>query len=84
VLHDSPFPAETLRSVFATDEGTGEVCQQMLEALATTRQVSPLHVSELGAERALGLLLDRLEQSPVVPRGQPRAARALPAACCAQ
>jgi hypothetical protein len=31
-----------LRSVFATDEGTGEVCQQMLEALATTRQLSPL------------------------------------------
>jgi len=37
-----PFPAESLRSVFATDEGTGEVCQQMLETLATTRQVSPL------------------------------------------
>lgn len=31
-----------LPTVFATDEGTGEVCQQMLEALATTRQVSPL------------------------------------------
>ena len=29
-------------TVFATDEGTGEICQQMLEALATTRQVSPL------------------------------------------
>jgi hypothetical protein len=28
--------------VFATDKGTGEVCQQMLETLATTRQVSPL------------------------------------------
>jgi hypothetical protein len=28
--------------VFASDEGTGEVCQQMLEALATTRMVSPL------------------------------------------
>lgn len=41
-LQTSPFPGETLRSVFATDEGTGEVCQQMLEALATTRQVSPL------------------------------------------
>ena len=41
-LQASPFPVETLRSVFATDEGTGEVCQQMLEALATTRQVSPL------------------------------------------
>lgn len=34
-------PAQ-LPTVFATDEGTGEVCQQMLEALATTRQVSPL------------------------------------------
>ncbi|HTH78571.1 MAG TPA: beta-ketoacyl synthase chain length factor [Ramlibacter sp.] len=34
--------AEDVESVFATDEGTGEVCQQMLEALATTRMVSPL------------------------------------------
>lgn len=41
-LAASPFPADTLRSVFATDEGTGEVCQQMLESLATTRQISPL------------------------------------------
>lgn len=41
-LQASPFPVETLRSVFATDEGTGEVCQQMLESLATTRQLSPL------------------------------------------
>ena len=41
-LKSSPFPVETLRSVFATDEGTGEVCQQMLELLATTRQISPL------------------------------------------
>lgn len=41
-LQASPFRVETLRSVFATDEGTGEVCQQMLETLATTRQVSPL------------------------------------------
>ena len=41
-LAAGPFPAESLRSVFATDEGTGEVCTQMLEALATTRQVSPL------------------------------------------
>lgn len=39
---DTPFDVSTLRSVFATDEGTGEVCQQMLETLATTRQVSPL------------------------------------------
>lgn len=42
VLRQSPFPAESLRSVFATDEGTGEVCQQMLEAVAGTGQVSPL------------------------------------------
>jgi hypothetical protein len=41
-LRDSPFAADTLRMVFASDEGTGEVCQQMLETLATTRQVSPL------------------------------------------
>jgi len=41
-LRASPFPVEMLRSVFATDEGTGEVGQQMLETLATTRQVSPL------------------------------------------
>lgn len=42
VLQESPFPVESLRSVFATDEGSGEISQQMLEALATTRQVSPL------------------------------------------
>ncbi|MDB5945061.1 MAG: hypothetical protein JWQ33_87 [Ramlibacter sp.] len=41
-LRDWPLPAEALHSVFATDEGTGDVCQQMLGALATTRQVSPL------------------------------------------
>ena len=41
-LGSSPFPPQALRSVFATDEGTGEVCQQMLESLATTRQISPL------------------------------------------
>jgi hypothetical protein len=28
--------------VFATDEGTGEVGQQMLEMLGTTRQISPM------------------------------------------
>jgi hypothetical protein len=37
-----PFDLSALRSVFATDEGTGEVCSRMLEALATTREVSPL------------------------------------------
>jgi hypothetical protein len=41
-LQGSPFPAESLRSVFATDEGTGEICQQLMETVATTRQVSPL------------------------------------------
>lgn len=41
-LEDSPFEPAALRAVFASDEGTGEVCQQMLQALATTRQVSPL------------------------------------------
>lgn len=40
-LARSPFAPDQLRSVFASDEGTGEVCQQMLEALATTGQVSP-------------------------------------------
>lgn len=42
VLKDCPFPVESLRSVFATDEGTGEVCQQVLQAVTSTRQVSPL------------------------------------------
>jgi hypothetical protein len=41
-LASSPFKADLLPSVFATDEGSGEICQQMLEALATTRQMSPL------------------------------------------
>ncbi len=41
-LRASPFPVDALRTVFASDEGTGEVCQQILETLATTRQVSPL------------------------------------------
>jgi hypothetical protein len=41
-LETSPFDPAQLRSVFATDEGTGEVCQQMLEALASTRQLSPM------------------------------------------
>ena len=40
-LARSPFAPNQLRSVFASDEGTGEVCQQMLEALVTTGQVSP-------------------------------------------
>jgi hypothetical protein len=39
---NSPYTPEQLRCVFTSDEGSGEVCQQMLEALATTAQVSPL------------------------------------------
>jgi len=31
-----------LRSIFATDDGVGEITQQMFEVLATTRQISPL------------------------------------------
>lgn len=42
VLRDSPLPVDTMRAVFATDEGTGEICQQMLDALAVSGQVSPL------------------------------------------
>ena len=42
VLASSPFPVESLHSVFATDEGTGEICQQVLQAVTTTGQVSPL------------------------------------------
>lgn len=42
VLPHSPFPVDAMRSVFATDEGTGEVCVQMLDTLATTREISPL------------------------------------------
>lgn len=38
----SPYPPDQLRCVFTSDEGSGEVCQQILEALATTSQVSPL------------------------------------------
>jgi hypothetical protein len=41
-MQSCPFAADRLRMVFASDEGTGEVCQQMLEVLATTREVSPL------------------------------------------
>ena len=42
VLRTSPFPTDALRMVFASDEGTGEVCQRMLEALATAQPVSAL------------------------------------------
>jgi hypothetical protein len=42
VLDPTADETAPLRCVFATDEGTGEISQQMLQALATTRQVSPL------------------------------------------
>ncbi len=38
----SPYPADQLRCVFASDEGSGEVCHQMLEALTDTGHMSPL------------------------------------------
>jgi len=38
----SQFQLNEIRSVFATDDGVGEVSQQMLEVLSTTRQISPL------------------------------------------
>jgi hypothetical protein len=41
-LAGSPFEVDQMRLVFASDEGTGEVCQQMLEALAAGRELSPL------------------------------------------
>jgi Beta-ketoacyl synthase, N-terminal domain len=41
-LRASPFPLDAMRMVFAADEGTGEVCQHMLETVASTRQISPL------------------------------------------
>lgn len=45
-LKASPFAVDALRMVFASDEGTGEVCQQMLEAL-TVPQPGPVSVSPL-------------------------------------
>lgn len=45
-LRASPFAVDALRMVFASDEGTGEVCQQMLEAL-TMPQPGPMSVSPL-------------------------------------
>jgi hypothetical protein len=41
-LADSPFAVTALRMVFASDEGTGEVCHQMLESVTTHRELSPL------------------------------------------
>lgn len=36
------YDVSSMRAVFATDDGIGEISQQMLEAISTTRQVSPL------------------------------------------
>ena len=41
VLQGCPVLSD-LRSIFATDDGVGEINQQMFEVLATTRQISPL------------------------------------------
>ena len=41
VTHGS-FALGDVRSIFATDDGVGEITQQMFEVLATTRQISPL------------------------------------------
>lgn len=41
-LASARYAPDELRCVFASDEGTGEVCQLMLEALVTSGQVSPL------------------------------------------
>lgn len=35
-------PVSSLRSVFATNDGTGEISRLMLDTLATTREISPL------------------------------------------
>lgn len=41
-LQDHVPPWEPMRSVFAMDEGTGDVCQHMLDSLGAEPQVSPL------------------------------------------
>jgi hypothetical protein len=41
-FQNSPFAPDAVRMVFASDEGTGEVCQQMLAAVTTTCAISPL------------------------------------------
>ncbi len=41
-IASSPFPVESLRSVFATDDGIGEVSRQIFDVLCTTRQISPI------------------------------------------
>ncbi len=41
ILAQPPVPLDSLRCIFAADEGTGETCQQMLEAVTTTKLVSP-------------------------------------------
>lgn len=42
IVEEFELPIGDLRSVFATDDGVGEISQQMFDVLSTTRQVSPL------------------------------------------
>lgn len=42
LAQDCPVSLSDLRSVFATDDGVGEISEQMFEILSVTRQVSPL------------------------------------------
>lgn len=42
VLAQPAVATAELRCIFAADEGTGEICPQLLEAVTTTRQVSPM------------------------------------------
>jgi hypothetical protein len=69
-LRDCPFPAGSLRSVFATDEGTGEICRQVLEAVATTREVSPLVFANSVQNAPSGLFFNCVGQPAVFNRGQ--------------
>lgn len=42
LCREGAYDMANVRSVFATDDGIGEVSQQMLEAVSTTGQVSPI------------------------------------------
>jgi hypothetical protein len=42
-LDNFPLSPADLRTVFSTDEGTGEICPAILESLHQDRNVSPLH-----------------------------------------
>lgn len=61
-----------LRSVFATDDGVGEISQQMFDVLSTTRQVSPLVFPNSVHSAAAGLFsiaYKNNQPSTVVSRG---------------